>query len=403
MIRIARGPEPQTVIDAREEKLSGTLLAGGAPDPDRIVGYGVARPTLWERQFAKCAYCESWAQQEAQPVEHFRPKGRPSRIDWTGLREHRDYALKGIDEERFTRGLPPSELDRVRWPDPREQPTPEPGYWWLAWTWENLVFGCQSCNGGSRKGSRFPLMNESPTLALRQQPPGDEQALLLDPMDPRTDPMDVIRFRWDGKHWRPFPVNDDPRAAWTIAVLGLDGPSLLTLYTAHVKAREQMARAFKGALAADVPAASIGSAWNELCESALDPGQPFLALTHDWLGETFQNAIQHHGLTLRRPSLCHPTALGTTAPQPPLPLRAELNGLSESLKYRIRVVRHTQPRGEVLRALLVDICRERPSTTQELKDLVGRPTALDGHLAALQGSELACDPATGCWSPVQGT
>lgn len=401
MIKIVRGPEPQEVVDAREEHLSRGCLANVADGPDIIEGYEVARQVLNERQFSKCAYCESWAQPESQPVEHFRPKGRPSRIDWTALREHRGYPLASLDEARFRSGLPPSKLERVRWPDPRKLDNPEPGYWWLAWTWENLVFGCQSCNGGSRKGTRFPLANGSPALGLHQQPPGGEQALFLDPTDPRTDPMSVIRFRSDGKHWRPFPVNDDARAAWTIAVLGLDAPSLLTLYTAKIKTLEQMARAFMGTLGAAGPAASIRSEWRALHESALSPAETFLALTHDWLEQTFESEIQHHELTLTRPFLRHPTVTGNVSPLPPLPRRAELDGLSVPLQYRVRMMRHARPVRDDLRTLLVDVCRERPSTTGDLVSLLGRPTVLPGHLAALEGEELLCDPATGCWSAVE--
>lgn len=401
MIRIVRGPEPQGVIHAREEHLSRAWLEGGADGPTKIAGYNIARAELYARQFSKCAYCESWEQQESQPVEHFRPRGRPSRIDWDALEEHREYTGSKIDEARFARGLPPLTplmFDRVRWPDPTRLTNCERGYWWLAWTWENLVFGCQSCNGGGRKGSRFPLAKGSPALDLHDQPPGCEQPLLLDPTDPNTDPMDVIRFRWDGKHWRPFAINDDARAAWTIAVLGLDGPSLLTLYGARVSALVQMARAFGNELSANAPDESIRSEWVELRQSALAPAQHFLALTHDWLAETFRDEIQRYGLTLTRPFLCH-SPWGDTTRQPPLPRRPALDGLTERLQHRVRMMRHFQGRAEDLRALLVDMCRERPSTTDDLVNLLGRPTALPDHLAALEGRELVCDPTTGCWSP----
>ncbi|WP_437677936.1 hypothetical protein [Sorangium sp. So ce131] len=191
MIRIVRGSEPQQVIDAREEHLSHAMLESGEDGPEEAEGYEIARPDLYTRQFAKCAYCESWAQVESQPAEHFRPKRRPSRIDWSALKESRQSSLAKMDEARFARGLPPQEFERVRWPDPNRQAHPERGYWWLAWTWENLVFGCVSCNG--RKGTRFPLTRGSAALGLHEVPPGAEQPLLLDPTDPSTDPMDRYR------------------------------------------------------------------------------------------------------------------------------------------------------------------------------------------------------------------
>jgi hypothetical protein len=397
MIRIRRGPEPQAVVAAREEHLSRAALEAPDEGPATIEGYEVAKPTLYERQFSKCAYCESWEQQESQATEHFRPKGRPSRVDWTGLRAHSPYALANHDEDRFARGLPPTAFDRVRWPDPSKQPDAERGYWWLAWTWENLVFGCQSCNGKSRKGSRFPLARGTGPLGLHDQPPGGEQPLLLDPTDARTDPMDFIRFGWDGKHWRPFAHLDDVRAAWTIAVFGLAGPSLLTAYAQKVATLDQMARAFRHSVAASAPEASIRSEWTALHQAALTPGGAYLALAHDWLAETFAAETQRFELPLARPLLCHPTATGDATRLPPLPRRPELDGLSERLQCRVRVGRNFQGSTDDLRALLVDICRERPSTTNDLVSLLGRPSALPEHLRALEGLRLVRDPATDNW------
>lgn len=288
----------------------------------------------------------------------------------------------------------------MRWPDPRRQKPPEVGYWWLAWTWENLVFGCQSCNGGSRKGTRFPLVKGSRALGERELPPGQEQPLLIDPTDPALDPMDVIQFMWDGKHWRPVALNDNPHAAWTIAILGLDGPSLLGLYRAKVAAVEQMACAFKKAVANNCPKSEIDAEWKQLDEVALAPTQNFLALTHDWLASTFQAEIRDFGITLSRPRLCHPDACGPVTRRPVLPRRAELEGLSEALQYRIRHARHSKLREPELHQLLVDWCRERPSTTDNLASLIGRTTALPGHLDALsKNGALTCDPATGRWMP----
>ncbi len=407
MISIVRGPEPQEVIDVREEHLSRASLDSPLEGPSDVKGYGIARAGLYQRQFSKCAYCENWVQEESQPVEHIRPKGRPSRIDWRELSRprRRDIASEDgardarADEARFARGLPPTAFDRVRWPDPDKQANAGPGYWWLAWSWENLVFGCVSCNGASRKGTRFPLTRGSPVLGLHEQPPGREQALLLDPTDQLINPMDVLRFRWDGKHWRPFPINDDARAAWTIAVLGLDGPSLLGLYRSKVKTLTQMARAFKTRLDEQAPTPSILAEWITLHGSALATGESFLALTHDWLASTFAAEIARHGLILERPSLHHVAASGDAARHLPLPRRVELDGLPERLQSRVRVMRHHQAPNEELRVLLVDICRERPSTTDALVSLLGPARALTAHLDALDGKGLVRDVATGCWSP----
>ncbi len=401
MIAIVRGPEPQEVIDAREEHLSRAALESPSEGPPEVKGYGVARHWLYERQFSKCAYCEKWELQESLPVEHFRPKARPSRVAWNALlRSHlRDRADASADEGRFARGLPPDEFVRVHWPNPGSQPTPERGYWWLAWTWENLVFSCMSCNGASNKGARFPLAHGSPVLGLHEQPPGGEQVLLLDPTDPLINPMDVLRFRWDGKHWKQFAINDDKRAAWTIAVLGLNGPSLLGLYTRKVASLKQAARALTSKLDGRAPEDVIRHEWNVLHRSALAPEESFLALTHDWLAVTFAAAIASYGLILERPSLRHAMASVEANRHLPLPRRVELDGLPEDLKSRVRVMRHHQAPNEELRVLLVDICRARPSTTEALVTLLGPARALATHLDALDGIRLVRDVTTGCWSP----
>ncbi|WP_437677937.1 hypothetical protein [Sorangium sp. So ce131] len=182
----------------------------------------------------------------------------------------------------------------------------------------------------------------------------------------------------------------------------MDSTSLLTLYSAKVKALDQMARTLKQAVDGDASEETVRSEWSVLRECALAPQQNFLALTHDWLADTFAVAIQRYGLSLVRPLLCHPDARGCAEPQPSLPHRPDLGGLSIPLQYRVRRLRHFQAREEALRALLVDICSERPSTTDELTNLLGRPSALPGHLGALEGRALVRDAMTGRWSPAPG-
>lgn len=93
----------------------------------------------------KCAYCE--AIDNTMEIEHFRPKAR-------------------VDE------------------DPSHE-----GYYWLAYTWANLLPACAACNKRLRdagayptkgKGNQFPLEAGSP----RASDPGsldEEKRLLLDP------------------------------------------------------------------------------------------------------------------------------------------------------------------------------------------------------------------------------
>jgi uncharacterized protein (TIGR02646 family) len=118
----------------------------------------------------KCAYCEAPAPASTSwDVEHYRPKGRVS--------ERRDH----------------------------------PGYYWLAYDWDNLLLACELCNRRrkdrptweqaepgttSGKVDRFPLADES-TRAMG--PDGDldaESRLLLDPT--RDEPEAHLTFDLTG-------------------------------------------------------------------------------------------------------------------------------------------------------------------------------------------------------------
>ncbi len=203
MIRIARGFAPPELRMERQTWLARTALALQRGDTPVLKGYDVARDTLWERQNQKCAWCERPYDQRQQPVEHYRPKGSADRSDQT---------------------VSP----------PRKGPT-EGGYWWLAWTWENLLFGCATCNG--IKLDHFPLLPGSgratapdtgtvlhdhhPAFDLSSEVPG-----LVDPG--REDPTRHITWRPENpadapEHFRWRPYDRTPRGRHTIATLKLRG------------------------------------------------------------------------------------------------------------------------------------------------------------------------------------
>jgi uncharacterized protein (TIGR02646 family) len=119
----------------------------------------------------KCAYCEAPAPASASwDVEHYRPKGRVS--------ERPDH----------------------------------PGYYWLAYRWDNLLLSCQLCNQRrkdrptweqeepgvtSGKADRFPLADEV-TRAMDPSADLDAEArLLLDPT--RDDPEEHLTFDLTGR------------------------------------------------------------------------------------------------------------------------------------------------------------------------------------------------------------
>lgn len=140
----------------------------------------------------KCAYCEGNSAGQADwNVEHFRPKGRVAERD-----DH-------------------------------------PGYYWLAYRWENLYPSCSHCNQrrkdrprwgdpsaaiGEARGKldQFPLRLEAQRAML---PTGDleaEEPLLLDPC--RDQPEEHIRFDVFGI---PLPIAGSERGEVSIEVFHL--------------------------------------------------------------------------------------------------------------------------------------------------------------------------------------
>lgn len=193
MIRVDRGPKPDGLEAIRKEEVKrlATIVRGGRPKAkDFGSKFNFVRGALWKAQGRKCCYCERRIDRLYNDVEHFRPKTR---------------AYRG-------------------------QGRPTHGYWWLAWTWENLLFACPRCNRRHKK-NRFPLARGRRILPARHNPPGPERALLLDPAG-TEDPIDHIqfsRFKIGKKEkWIPVPRGRSRKGERTIRVLKLDRPALVT-------------------------------------------------------------------------------------------------------------------------------------------------------------------------------
>ena len=68
-----------------------------------------------------------------------------------------------------------------------------PGYYWLAYDWNNLLFSCTACN--TKKGELFPLLDKKARARSHHDDITMEQALLINPTV--ENPRDHIRFRED--------------------------------------------------------------------------------------------------------------------------------------------------------------------------------------------------------------
>ncbi|WP_321860165.1 hypothetical protein [Burkholderia cenocepacia] len=160
-----------------------------------ITGYRVVADALWRAQHYKCCYCETKTKSSYNDVEHYRPKASADRNPGSTSRH---------------------------------------GYWWLAFTWSNLLFSCASCNR-SAKNDRFPLAHGSTALVQELEPPGLEVPLLLDPCG-HENPIAHIEFVHRShtaggrtKYWFANPRAGSSLGATTIEVCNLNDRDLLDM------------------------------------------------------------------------------------------------------------------------------------------------------------------------------
>lgn len=230
MIRIDRGPEPERLADRRAAQLQGIGASKPTRTPAHKDAYTSVKDDLASAQHRKCCYCERVVTRDYHDVEHYRP---------------------------FTR------------------------YWWLAWTWENLLFACAPCNR-SGKRAEFPLEAGSTALVFDQQPPGDERPLLIDPG--AEDPRQHIGFECANDKW--FPIGRTERGRKTLEILALDDDYRDDIRR-HVESVMERIRAWRLLGGSATPDAA--AAWAELIRPLLDPDRAFHALTEDVLQREFRS------------------------------------------------------------------------------------------------------------------
>ena len=167
MIRIERPANPPDVLPRKgdPETRKNCEAHDRCPDEYRsgsktfeikkhIYGHGSVKEELRRAQYRKCCYCESNFDATGYgEIEHFRPKG-------------------AVQQERGR---------RVEYP----------GYYWLAYDWNNLLMSCKRCN--TAKGSLFPLVDDGARARSHHDDVGEERPLFIDPS--REDPRRHIRFR----------------------------------------------------------------------------------------------------------------------------------------------------------------------------------------------------------------
>jgi uncharacterized protein (TIGR02646 family) len=191
MIRVAKGKRPDVlrtkgVAKAAEHRrdfdkdpqayLNGTKKLSISK---AIYGHQAVLEALRDAQHGKCCYCEVKIETPYmdEHVEHWRPKGS---------------VKQRHGEPEFT-----------------------PGYYWLAYVWDNLFLSCQVCNR-NHKGTQFPVADPANRARdhHQRQAFAAEQPEMLKPDGPE-DPETAILWRED------VPREGTPRGRVTIEIAGL--------------------------------------------------------------------------------------------------------------------------------------------------------------------------------------
>ncbi|MEI7869868.1 MAG: hypothetical protein WCI11_18430 [Candidatus Methylumidiphilus sp.] len=190
MIFIQRGAEPEILNLVGQDKIralceeynQGKRTFESDSFDSKVYGHQTVKQALILMQHGKCCFCESKILHIAYgDVEHYRPKA--------GYRQNSEDAMQ------------------------------KPGYYWLAYSWDNLLLSCERCNRQYKK-NLFPLLHEQKRAQCHHDDIDMEKPLLINPTS--TDPKNHIGFRDE----IPYPIDDSPYGNTTIAVLGLDREEL---------------------------------------------------------------------------------------------------------------------------------------------------------------------------------
>lgn len=147
---------------------------------------GDVKKALFEMHYnGKCCYCERRRDEKRElDVEHFRPKAKV-----TGVRDH-------------------------------------PGYWWLAYEWDNYFYSCKKCNE-DHKINLFPLLDETLRVYNEDVDLSSESPFLINPE--LENPEDFIGWEWYkayGVLVKAVGEDGQGRGAKTIQITGLNEGNL---------------------------------------------------------------------------------------------------------------------------------------------------------------------------------
>jgi uncharacterized protein (TIGR02646 family) len=245
MIRVVKPEQAPRILRERGQRTTEAnqlAFVNGAQTfefDSSIYGAKSVKNALVEAQHGKCAFCESQVRHIAHgDVEHYRPKG--------GVRQN------GSD------------------------PLDQPGYFWLAYIWENLFFACQLCNQSFKK-NMFPLVDPTRRARSHLDDLTAEEPMLLHPAD--EEPSAFIGFRDE----IAFPIDDHPRARTTIEVLGLNREEMAEFRFDHLARFKLLC----DALSLLSPDNDVAQDIRTHLEEAVRPQAQYSSMVRALLGNTF--------------------------------------------------------------------------------------------------------------------
>jgi uncharacterized protein (TIGR02646 family) len=183
MIFIKRSAEPEILFQPGQAKAKALCKeydqGNRSFDFDNAVyGHHTVKQALILMQHGKCCYCESKILHTGPgDVEHYRPKA--------GYQQNSKDAMQ------------------------------KPGYYWLAYSWDNLLLSCERCNRHYKK-NLFPLLHSEKRAKSHIDDVCIETPLLINPT--LMEPKNHIGFRDE----IPYPIDDSIYGKTTIEALGLN-------------------------------------------------------------------------------------------------------------------------------------------------------------------------------------
>ena len=204
-----------------------------------IYGHQTVKDTLSKAQHDKCCFCEGRFKAHAYgDVEHYRPKS-------------------SVRQARRAKAL-------------------YPGYFWLAYSWNNLFWCCQICNRTHKK-EFFPLIDPAKRARAHKDNLAIEKPLLLNPCG-LEDPRNHIKFRGN------LAWGVTKRGRTTIEIVGLNRPTLTEERLTHLKKIRvlwDITQVLNGKVE-PTAAKVLKNAQNEL-DAAVQPTAKYSAMAADFL------------------------------------------------------------------------------------------------------------------------